>query len=81
VNAAIEGKLDSVKTTPHEVFGVHVPVECPGVPAELLDARGMWADKAAYDKSARDLAKKFEDNFKKFGEVAPEIRMAGPKAD
>ncbi|HYZ87475.1 MAG TPA: phosphoenolpyruvate carboxykinase (ATP) [Bryobacteraceae bacterium] len=80
VNAAIEGQLDDVETRPHPVFGVHVPVSCPGVPSELLDARGMWADGAAYDEAAKSLAAKFVENFKKFGQVAEEIVAAGPRA-
>jgi DNA gyrase/topoisomerase IV subunit A len=29
-----------------------VPKSCPGVPANFLDARGMWPDKPAYDRAA-----------------------------
>ena len=47
----------------------------------MLDARGMWADKAAYDAQANKLAKMFEDNFaKKYPHMAAEIANAGPKA-
>jgi phosphoenolpyruvate carboxykinase (ATP) len=78
VDAVLSGELKDVPTTPHPVFGVHVPQSCPGVPAEFLDARGMWADKAAYDKSARDLARRFNKNFEKFTGVNPEILAAAP---
>jgi phosphoenolpyruvate carboxykinase (ATP) len=80
VNAAIEGKLDSVKTVEHPVFKVAVPGSCPSVPAELLDPRSQWADKEAYDKAAAELAAKFQQNFKKFGEVEKAIAAAGPAA-
>jgi phosphoenolpyruvate carboxykinase (ATP) len=66
VNAAIEGKLDHVATEPHPVFGVHVPKSCADVPVELLDARGLWEDKAAYDRTAADLEARFRKNFEKF---------------
>jgi phosphoenolpyruvate carboxykinase (ATP) len=79
VNAAIEGKLDGIETRQHPVFQVHVPVSCPGVPSELLDARGMWPDAAAYDLAARDLASRFVANFAKFGDVDPAIASAGPR--
>jgi phosphoenolpyruvate carboxykinase (ATP) len=79
VNAAIEGKLDSVETKPHPVFGVHVPVACPGVGSELLDARGLWSDGNAYDSAARDLALRFKKNFEKFGAVDERIIAAGPR--
>jgi phosphoenolpyruvate carboxykinase (ATP) len=79
VNAAIEGKLESVAAEAHPVFGVLVPKSCPGVPAGILDARGQWKDAAAYDAAAKDLAARFRKNFEKFGAVAAEIAAAAPK--
>jgi phosphoenolpyruvate carboxykinase (ATP) len=78
VNAAIAGELDHVPTEPHPVFRVLVPKSVPGVPPELLDARGQWKDKAAYDKAAEELSARFKKNFEKFGEVAEEIMEAAP---
>ena len=78
VNAAIAGKLANATTTPHPVFGIHVPQSCPGVPSELLDARGLWSDAAAYDRAARDLAARFRKNFEKFGDAGEAIAGAGP---
>jgi len=69
VGAAVDGKLDDVATQPHPVFEVGVPVECPGVPAEMLDARRQWADGAAYDLAAESLEGRFRKNFEKFGEA------------
>ena len=80
VNAAISGGLKNVPTTLHPVFGVEVPQSCPGVPSQFLDARGMWADKSAYDKAARDLARRFTKNFEKFTGVGREIAAAAPVA-
>jgi phosphoenolpyruvate carboxykinase (ATP) len=44
-------------------FGLSIPVSCPDVPAEILNPRNAWADKAAYDRTAADLAARFEANF------------------
>jgi phosphoenolpyruvate carboxykinase (ATP) len=78
VNAAIEGNLDNTPAEPHPVFKVLVPKKCPGVSAELLDPRAQWADKAAYDTAAADLAARFRKNFAKFGAVDAAITEAGP---
>jgi phosphoenolpyruvate carboxykinase (ATP) len=76
--AALSGDLNQVPTDPHPVFKVLVPKECPGVPQAFLDARGMWPDKQAYDRAARDLSGRFNRNFEKFSEVAREILEAAP---
>jgi phosphoenolpyruvate carboxykinase (ATP) len=78
VNAAIAGALDGVSVTPHPVFRVLVPKSVPGVPPELLDARGQWKDGAAYDRAAEDLSGRFRKNFEKFGTVAEQILEAAP---
>ncbi len=70
VSAAVDGELDHVPTHPHPVFQVGVPVSCPGVPSEVLDARRQWRDGAAYDQAAESLDVRFRKNFEKFGEAA-----------
>jgi phosphoenolpyruvate carboxykinase (ATP) len=66
VDAAISGQLDNVATKADPIFGLQVPVSCPGVPAEKLDARSMWPSGEAYDAAAKELRRKFEENYKKF---------------
>jgi phosphoenolpyruvate carboxykinase (ATP) len=80
LDAALTGQLKDVAVEPHPVFKVAVPKHCPGVPANFLDARGMWADKPAYDRAAKDLAARFTKNFEKFSDVDREIALAGPVA-
>jgi len=77
-HAALTGHLDNVEFVTEPAFGLHIPVSCPDVPAQVLNPRNAWADKAAYDQTAADLAARFEANFKQFD--APEaVRAAGPK--
>jgi phosphoenolpyruvate carboxykinase (ATP) len=80
VTAALDGSLRDVPTEPDPIFGIHVPVSCPGVPPEVLQPRNTWADKDAYDAKAHELAKRFNENFKQFaGAVEPAVAAAGPK--
>ncbi|MEP7118408.1 MAG: phosphoenolpyruvate carboxykinase (ATP), partial [Acidobacteriota bacterium] len=80
IRAALAGDLDHVAYTRHAVFNVDVPTSCPGVPAQVLDPRGTWADGAAYDAQAAKLAKMFVANFTTFaGDVAADVVAAGPR--
>jgi phosphoenolpyruvate carboxykinase (ATP) len=80
ITAALEGKLDSVEYETHDIFGLQMPTTCADVPAELLNPRNTWKDKAAYDTKANELAEKFVNNFEKFKEFAnDEILAAAPK--
>ena len=81
VSAATHGELDDVPTKTHDVFNLDVPLECPGVPSEVLDPRSTWADPDAYDEKARELAQMFIKNFERFVEhVSEETLKAGPNA-
>jgi phosphoenolpyruvate carboxykinase (ATP) len=79
LNAAIRGDLNHVPTTPDPVFQVMVPQSCPDVPSEFLNARGMWADKEAYDRAARELSERFKRNFEKFENVSGEVAQSAPR--
>lgn len=66
VKAALDGSLRKVETKRDPVFGVDVPLSCPGVPQEILDPRNTWQDKDAYDEKARELAGMFEKNISQY---------------
>ena len=79
VRAAISGELDGVETITDPVFRIAVPVRVPDVPDEVLIPRETWADKDAYDATARRLAAMFHVNFRAFADrVPPAVRQAGP---
>ena len=80
VTAALTGALDNVKFELDPIFNVYVPTECPNVPAEILNPKNTWADKAEYDKTAKMLAARFTENFKKYTHMPENIVKAGPKA-
>lgn len=65
VHAALNGSLAEVETRIDPVFGVEVPLTCPGVPAEVLDPRSTWDDPEAYDAQAKKLAAMFDENYAK----------------
>jgi phosphoenolpyruvate carboxykinase (ATP) len=81
IRAALSGALDAVAYHRHPIFNVDVPASCPDVPDAVLDPRGTWDDRAAYDTQALKLAKMFVDNFAGFeGDVDAAVTAAGPRA-
>ncbi len=79
ITAALNGALDNVSFEPHAVFGMMVPVSCPGVPDAVLQPRSTWADKTAYDAASAKLASQFIRNFEKYADgVSAEILAAAP---
>lgn len=79
ISAALEGRLDNVNFEAHPVFGMQMPVECPGVPSEVLNPRNTWKDKEQYDVKAKQLAAEFISNFEKYASgVTKEILDAAP---
>ena len=79
IRAILSGALAQVETHPDPVFGVHVPASCPDVPTEVLVPRNTWRDPAAYDLKARDLARLFNENFKKYADgVSEKVRSVAP---
>ena len=80
VSAILDGSLAHVHESEIPVFGLMVPDHIPGglVPARVLHPRNTWADPAAYDAKAAELAKRFRENDAKF-DMDDAVRAAGPK--
>jgi phosphoenolpyruvate carboxykinase (ATP) len=78
LSAALAGELDGVEYRRDALFGFEVPVEVPGVDSVLLEPRSTWRDPDAYDRKARELARKFRDNFTRF-DVDEAVAAAGPR--
>ncbi len=80
VKAVLSGSLAKASTKPDPIFGFAVPVSCPGVPPEIMNARDAWPDKSAYDRKASELAAMFEKNFaENAADASAEVKAAGPK--
>jgi phosphoenolpyruvate carboxykinase (ATP) len=80
LNAALNGKLDSVSYRMDKLFGYEVPTSCPDVPDEVLEPANSWGDKKEYWKRYDGLAARFIENFKLFADgSSSEVKEAGPK--
>jgi phosphoenolpyruvate carboxykinase (ATP) len=81
LHAALDGKLAKVAFREHPRFGLAMPVSCPDVPDEMLDPRTTWSDREAYDRTAHELARRFETNFGRFApQVGADVKAAAISA-
>ena len=81
ISAALDGSLAKVEFRTEPFFGLSIPQSVPGIPDEVLDPRQSWADKAAYDQTARDLLARFEKNFAGFeAGVGEDVKAAALRA-
>ena len=79
VTAALNGELEKAEFVTDPYFGVAVPTSCPNVPEELMIPANTWKDKAAYKAKAKELARSFVENFKKYNKMPADVVAAGPK--
>jgi phosphoenolpyruvate carboxykinase (ATP) len=80
IRAILNGSLAQTETKADPIFGVNIPVSCPDVPSEVLQPRNTWGDKEAYDRQAADLARRFNENFKKYeAGVSEAVRAVAPR--
>ena len=79
IDAIHDGTLAKAPVKRDSRFGFDVVTECPGIPSAVLVPRQTWADGAAYDEKAGQLAELFKKNFAKYEKGASEaIKRAGP---
>ncbi len=80
ISAALAGQLDHANYNTHEVFGLHFPESCPGVPEGILDPSSTWENKEEYLLKAKALAELFNKNFEKYkGKASEDIIAASPR--
>jgi len=80
ITAALTGKLNNVTFETLPVFDLAIPTSCEGVPSDILNPRGTWADTNAYDETANNLAAQFVKNFEQYAsETSADILAAAPK--
>jgi len=81
IDAILDGSIDHapVKTIPY--FNLEVPTELRGVNPGVLDPRDTYASADVWNEKAKDLAKRFIDNFEKYtdNEEGKRLVQAGPK--
>jgi phosphoenolpyruvate carboxykinase (ATP) len=80
VTGALDGSLKTASYRTDPYFGFAVPTSVPGVEPHLLYPIKTWKDKAAFDQTARNLVRMFQENFVKYeSHVDADVRAAAPE--
>lgn len=64
------------------IFNLAIPKSCLGIDSHILNPRNSWSNQDEWDVKAKDLADKFQANFKNFADNDEALRImneAGPR--
>lgn len=80
IDAILDGSIEQAPFENYPIFNFQIPTQLNGVDSAILNPRNTWTDKAAYDDSAKKLAEKFINNFKRFVATpsGKAVEAAGP---
>lgn len=73
-----KGDLKSVPTEQDPIFGLHLPLEVPGVDGQYLRPQRTWKKPENYVPSAEKLALSFHQQIKNFGPAAEKLKVGAP---
>ena len=81
IHAIQSGAVDKAPTKTIPYFNFVVPTELPDVDPAILDPRDTYKNAADWDAKAKDLAARFQKNFKKYegNEAGKALVAAGPQ--
>ena len=81
IDAILDGSIEKSETKKIPYFNFEVPTSLPGVDEKILDPRDTYADVAAWEEKAKDLAARFVKNFAKYttNEAGKALVAAGPQ--
>ncbi len=66
IDAILNGDVNKAETKKIPIFDFEVPTSLPGVDPAILDPRDTYADASEWEAKAKDLAQRFNKNFKKY---------------
>ena len=81
IDAILNGDIKTAPTKTIPMFNFEVPTELPGVDSGILDPRDTYANASEWETKAKDLAERFNKNFKKYetNEAGKALVAAGPQ--
>lgn len=81
IDAILDGSIDEAPTKTIPYFHLEIPTQLSHVDSSILDPRDTYATPEQWEDKAKDLARRFIDNFEKYtdNEEGKKLVAAGPK--
>ena len=81
IDGILSGAINKSETKTIPYFNFEVPTSLEGVDTNILDPRDTYANPADWEAKAKDLAERFNKNFKKYetNDAGKALVKAGPK--
>ncbi|WP_076589092.1 phosphoenolpyruvate carboxykinase (ATP) [Vibrio ostreicida] len=83
IDAILDGSIEQAQTKHIPIFNLEVPTALHDVDSNILDPRDTYAEPEQWESQAKDLAKRFINNFDKYTDNAEgkALVSAGPQLD
>ncbi|GHV72597.1 phosphoenolpyruvate carboxykinase [ATP] [Bacteroidia bacterium] len=83
IDAIIDGSIDTATLTHIPILNLEAPTHLNEVDDTILDPRQTYSDVKEWQDKARDLAKRYVDNFEQYcdNEIAKNLKKAGPQPE
>lgn len=80
INAIHDGRINDAEFENLPIFNVQYPKSIKGVDSSILNPENTWANKDEYHVTLRKVAEMFNENFKRYENVATDaVRSGGPQ--
>ena len=79
IHKILDGTIASAEFVEDQYFGVQIPTQLGNIGRDILMPTNAWKNPAEYHETAKNLVKKFQENFSHYEIDDPDIVNAGPK--
>jgi len=79
IDAILDGSLDKAEYENMPYFNLAIPKALNGIDSKVFNPRNLWENASEWDKSAKNLAQKFINNFESFTDNEEGKRLIAPE--
>ena len=81
IHAILDGSIEKTEFDSDGYFGFQIPKTLGDIDSKFLNPRNVWSDRNEYHVSAKNLVKKFRENYKQYDMGDKSILKAGPRIE